>query len=138
MFHKQLVSRIQIWRHLTIVPNIYLILINTNLDWIAATVILMNNCIQQNLTECVLMKHKLLNSLDTLIINQCLHIFRVYQIYCLIYLLYQRTVHLILVHQIRIWFSKISDFDIRTCYPLLWIFIKRKHCCSYQISIFIN
>ena len=138
MFHKQLVSRIQIWRHPTIVPNIYLILINTNLDWIIATVILMNNGIQQNLTEFVLVEHKLLNSLDTLIINQCLHIFRVYQIYSLIYLLYQRPVHLILIHQIRIRFSKITDFDIRTCYPLLWNLIKRKHCCSYQISIFIN
>ena len=138
MLHKQLVSRIQIWRHLSIIPNIYLVLVNANLNWIATAVILMNNGIQQNLTECVLVEHKLLNSLDTLIINQCLHIFRVYQIYSLIYLLYQRPVHLILIHQIRIRFSKITDFDIRTCYPLLWILIKRKHCCSYQISIFIN
>ena len=33
MFHKQLIRNVQTWRHLSIIPNEYLILIYANLNW---------------------------------------------------------------------------------------------------------
>ena len=138
MLFKQFLRWVQLRRHLTIVPDIYFIFVYTNLNRVAGTIILVNHRIQQYLTECILRKHKLLNPLNPIIINQCFQIFGINQINSFINLFNQRAMYLVLIFQIWIRVTKITNLDIRTCNPFLRIFIKRQHCGSYQIIFFIK
>ena len=87
---------------------IYFILVYADLNWVTGAIIFVNHRIHQYPAERFLRKHKLLNPLNPIIINQGFQIFRINQVNCLIDLFNQGAMHFILIFQIRIGIAKIT------------------------------
>ena len=138
MLSEQLCRRIQFRRKLAVIPNIYLIWINADLDGITARIVLMNDGVQDNFPECILMKHILFDAMDSFVSDKRFEIFRINKIHNLIRLQNQRTVNLILITQIRIGIFKITDFHICARHPLFRIAMKRQHGGSRQCTVIIQ
>ena len=138
MLGKQAFHCAQVLRHQPIIPDIHMIFINTDLDGIAGGIVLVDNGVEQNLTESVPGKHEDFHPLDAVIGDPGFHIFGINQVNHAVNLLDQWAMDFILILQIGIGIAKEADLDVCTGDPTLRVTIESQHGSTGQIAVLIH
>ena len=117
------------------VCNIQLVVVNTDLNRNAARIILVDERIEDQFAQGLLRERKLLNPLLAILIpDLSLEILEVDQFKRLLCLLQQRAMYIIVINEIGIILTKLTDLHIRARNPFLRLLCK-KQCCSIRKAL---
>ena len=114
-------------RQRTNIRHIQLVVVHANLNWDTAGIVLMNECIENQLAQPFLGKRELFNPLLAILIPDLrLELLEVYKLQRSRRLFKLRTMYVVMIKQVRIVNAEHADLDIRTRNPLLGPFGEKK------------